>query len=890
MTGPRLLTRDFLARLLGSIRRASTEQRLDEEIRFHVDMQAAKNERMGMPADEARRQAMISFGGQERCREIVRDGYRHRPIENALQDLRYSARALRGVPAYALAAVVALGIGMGSVTGVFTLLNAVVLRPLAYAHPERLVTILETNRDKGLTHELLSPVNFVDYRGMSDIFVDAAAWWIPKINLTDNDNGEAARVAAAETTANLFSVLGVHPMLGSGFTVDSALRGRNGEAVISHRLWQSRFSGDTTIVGRSVRMNGQLYTIVGVMPAGFQFPDKTDVWQLLEWDLRQHSRGAHFMGTVASLKPGISIDRANRALDGLTARLASEHRETNLGWGARVVSLDREIEGSFRPALFALLAASSLLLLIACINVANLMLARSTARGREVAVRGAIGASRQRIVALFLAESLILSIGGTVVGLAVGTLSVKGLLAWSPVEIPRADHVALDLRVFLVALGATIVTTLAFGLGPALHVSRTQPGSAMRDGARGSQREGRAARRILVIAQVALAVVLLSGAGLLIRSVSKLLHQDAGFEASGVLTGDVQLPAGSYEDWDRVNSFYGNLLRSLRSRPDIIAAGASNYLPLETAYRLPLVVVGAAPVPKGDEPTAQFHTVDEGYFATLRVSLVRGRAFSDQDVPTSPGVAIVNETLARQLWPGEDAIGRHVTTTSRSIGPLGFRLVKGDDHEIVGVVRDVRNTSLATATEPAIYFAERQFPFRNMHLVVRGRGSATAMAALLRAEVQRADPALPVANVKTMTSVLAESLNPPRFVMALLTVFAMLALLLAAVGIYGILTYLVGHRRREIGIRLALGGRPHDILRMIVREGLGLVLAGCVIGAAVAVVASRLLASFLYEVSPGDPATTAGVIALVATVALAASLIPGRSASALDPVNALRAE
>ena len=672
--------------------------------------------------------------------------------------------------------------------------------------------------------------------------------------------------------------------------MDSALRGKNGEAVISHRLWQSRFSGDRGIVGRPVRMNGELYTIVGVMPAGFEFPGKTDVWQLLEWDLRQHSRGAHFMGTVASLKPGVSIDRANRALDRLTARLASEHRDTESRMGrARRVSRSRgrrivpartvrPVGGFIPPAV------------IACINVANLMLARSTARGREVAIRGAIGASRQRIVSLFLAESFILAVGGTLVGLAVGALSVKGLLAWSPLEIPRADHVTLDLRVFLVALAATLVTTVAFGLGPALHVSRTQPGNAMRDGARGSQQEGRTTRRILVIAQVALAVVLLSGAGLLIRSVSKLLHQDAGFNASGVLTGDVQLPAGSYADWDRVNTFYSGLLQSLRSRPDIIAAGASNYLPLETAYRLPLAVVGGAPVPKGDEPTAQFHTVDEGYFTALRVSLVRGRMFSDHNVPTSPGVAIVNETLARQLWPGEDAIGRHVTTASRFIGPLGSRLVKGDDHEIVGVVRDVKNASLATTTEPAIYFAERQFPFRNMHLVIRGRGDAAQMAALLRAEVQRADPALPVANVKTMTSVLSESLNPPRFVMMLLSVFAMLALLLAGVGIYGILTYLVGHRRREIGIRLALGGRPRDILRMIVSEGLGLVLAGCVIGAAVALVASRLLASFLYEVSPGDPATTVGVIALVATVALAASLIPGHSASALNPVSALRAE
>ena len=301
-------------------------------------------------------------------------------------------------------------------------------------------------------------------------------------------------------------------------------------------------------------------------------------------------------------------------------------------------------------------------------------------------------------------------------------------------------------------------------------------------------------------------------------------------------------------------------------------------------------MVGAVPVPKGDEPTAQFHTVDEGYFAALHVPLLRGRTFTEHDLPTSMGVAIVNETLARQLWPGDDALGKHFTTSTRIIGPLGARLVAGDDHEVVGVVRDVKNSSLSIATEPAVYFAERQFPFRKMHIVIRGRGSPAQMAALLRAEVARADPALPVADVKSMSRVLSESVDPPRFVMVLLTLFATLALILATVGIYGILTYLVGNRRREIGIRLALGGRPRDILRMIVREGLALVLAGCVIGASVAFVSSRLLASFLYEVAPGDPVTTAGVIALVAVVAIAASLIPGRSASTLDPVNALRAD
>jgi putative ABC transport system permease protein len=385
-------------------------------------------------------------------------------------------------------------------------------------------------------------------------------------------------------------------------------------------------------------------------------------------------------------------------------------------------------------------------------------------------------------------------------------------------------------------------------------------------------------------------VVLLSGAGLLIRSVSKLLHQDAGIDPNGVLTGDVQLPAGTYKDWDHVNSFYAELLQSLQAHPEVLAAGATSFLPLETAYRLPITVVGAAPVPKGDEPTAQFHTIDADYFGALRVPLVRGRLFDAGDLATSTPVAVINATLARQLWPGKDAVGRHFTTVTRYIGPLGARVVKGDDHEVVGVVGDVKNNSLQAAAEPAIYFAERQFPFRKMHIVLRGRGDGAQLASLLRAEVQRIDPGLPVADIKPMSRVLSESLDPPRFVMALLTAFAVLALMLAAVGIYGILTYRIGHRRREIGIRLALGGKPRDILRMIVREGLGLVLVGCVIGAMSAVLASRLLASFLYEVAPGDPATTVGVISVVAVVALAACVVPGRRAAGVEPMEALRRE
>ncbi len=882
--------RDLATRVTGTIRRRTVEQRLAEEIRFHVEMQMEKNVRLGMTPDDARREAMVSFGGNEQWKEAARDEYRSRPVENFLQDIRYAGRSLRSAPAFSITAVLALALGIGSAAAVFSLLEGVVLRPLPYADPGRLVMMWETNKDKGLDHEPLSPVNFVDYRAMTDVFADAAAWWRPQLNLSDDERGDPIRVPAVEVTGNLFSVLGVRPMLGHGFTTDTTLRGKEPQAVISHRLWQSRFGGSATIVGKAIRLNGKLNVIAGVMPPGFGFPGETDVWQGLEWNLTQHSRGAHFMESVARMRPAVSADRANRSLAALGGRLAKDFRATNGGWSVRAVELDREVAGAFRPALFALTAAAGLLLVIACINVANLMLARATARSREVAVRAAIGASRRRLMALFLTESLALATIGAVIGIAFAVLSVKALVSWSPVQIPRAAEVGVNGTVLLFAIALTAATALAFGLAPALLFSRTELQDVLKDGARGSGLRGRGSRGALVVAEVALAVVLLSGAGLLIRSVSHLLQERAGVDASAVQTANVQLPDAAYKDWNRVEEFYTALLQSLRQRPEVAGAGATDFLPLETGWRMPYTISGAAPVPKGDEPMAQIHSVDEGYFGALRVPLVRGRTFGDRDNASSPPVVIINEALARQMWPGQNPIGRRIVTTTRFIGPLGKRLVAGDEHEIIGVARDVKNTSLRNAAEPAMYFAERQFPFRKMFVVVRGRGDPSRLTSVISDEVRRLDPTLSIADVRSMERVLAASVDPPRFVMLLLSVFATLALTLAAVGIYGILTYLVSQRGREIGIRLALGGEPRDMLRMIVREGLGLALAGCAIGAAGAYVAGRSLSCFLYGVSPGDPVTIGGVMLVVMLVAVAACVIPGRRASTQDPVAALRGD
>jgi predicted permease len=810
-------------------------------------------------------------------------------MDTLLSDIRFATRSLIRSPSFTITAVLALGLGIGATAGVFSLLEGVVLRPLPFKESSRLVTIWDTNREKSLAHEAISPVTFHDYRSLGAVFEDAAAWWRPQLNLAD-DTGDPVRVAAVETTENLFNVLGVQPAIGRGFAVHAELFGPEHEAVISHRLWQTRFGGDRSIIGRAIRLNGFPYTVVGIMPAGFGFPGETDLWQQLQWDLKNHSRGAHFMESVARLKPGVTADHANRELAALGVRLGNEYKATNAGWSPKVIELDRETAGVFRPGLFALFGASSLLLFIACINVANLLLARASARKREVALRAAIGASRGRLVRLFLTESIVLAVSGAVVGVLVAILSVKVLMANSPVRIPRADAIGIDAPVLLFATLVAAATALVFGLVPALIMSRTELQDALKDGSKGSGAQGRAMRSTLVVAEVALAVILLSGAGLLVRSVSRMLRVNTGVDPAFVTTIDMQLPDAAYREWERVDQFYASLTRALAQRPEVVAAGTTTFLPLDPGWRLPYLVVGAERPAPGDEPVAQVHSADAGYFAAIRAPVTRGRTFDSHDDASARPVVIVNETLAKRLWPNDDPIGRRIAVSVRQIGPLARRLVAGDEHEVVGVVRDVRNTSLRAEPEPAMYFAPGQFPARKMQVVVRARGDANQVAAIVREEVKRLDPMLPLGEVRPMTRVLASVVDPPRFVMLLMTAFAILALTLAAVGVYGMLSYAVSHRRREFGIRLALGARPSGVLALIVREGLALVVVGCAIGMVGTYVVGRSLAGFLFEVKPWDPATLGGVVMVVISVATLACLIPGKRASAEDPAGALRAE
>ena len=806
------------------------------------------------------------------------------------QDVRFGERMLARSPGFTLAAVLALGLGIGASTAVFSVLDGVVLRPLPYADPEQLLMLWDANPGTRLAHEPISPVTFLDDRALSQVFQDAAGWWRPNLNLSDPGQ-DPVRVNAIEVSANFFSVLGMPPALGAGFPSTPYFVRGEPEVVISDRLWRSRYSSDPNIVGRTVLLNGQPHVVMGVTARGFNFPADVDVYQRLSWDFSQHTRAAHFIEAVARLKPGVTLDQANSELRALGTRLEHEFSATNKGWTIFAVPLVHEVVGFFRPALYALIGAVGLLLLVACINVANLLLARATVREHEVALRAAIGASRGQLVRQLLTESVVLAAAGAALGMVCAAVGIALLLRFAPVEIPRLDQVAVDARALLFAAGVTVSTVILFGMTPAVLLTRTDLQSVLKTGVRGasSGSGGSRARRVLVAAEVALAVMLLVAAGLLVRTVERLVHEDPGFSASGVVTASVELPERAYRDWPSVARFYGELGRRLRDAPSV-TAGLANVQALAPGWRIPFVIEGRPRPKAGEEANVQHVTIDETYFATLGVPLVRGRWFTERDAADAPGVVLVNETLAKAYWPGEDPVGRHVISLARQIGPLGRTLIADSRYQVVGIVADVKNASLRNATEPAMFYAQRQFPFRSMNIVIRGAASAEVLTGLVRDAVRQLDPALPLSRVSTLDRLIGDTVERPRLLMTVMGAFALLALMLSALGIYGVLSYSVSQRRQEMSVRMALGAERGAIVWLIVRQGLVLASGGLVLGGAGGFALGRLLSGFLYGVTPTDLPTFAGVLLTVGTAAVFACLLPARRAASSDLLDALRGE
>ncbi len=800
-----------------------------------------------------------------------------------LQDLRYGVRAMRRTPGFTAVAVIALALGIGANTAVFSVVNAVLLRPLGYRDPGRLVTILHDGSDP------VSVANYIDWRDQSRSFeaMGAADYWSP--NLTGTDSPEHLR--GLKVTQNLMPMLGVEPMLGRLFAPGEDQAGSEYEVILSYGLWQRRFSGDRSVLGKPITLNGKAYTVIGVMPATFHFAPfwatHAELWVPNAFGSRIHNRGGNSLRIFARLKPGVTLAQARAEVAGITARLERQYPGTNRD--VAVTPLKENVVGKVQTPLLVLLGAVGFVLLIACANVAHMLLARASARHKEIAVRSALGAGRARMVRQFLTENLLLAAAGGALGLLISVWGTRALTALSPANLPRVESVGIDARAALFLLAVTLATGLAFGLAPALRSSSVNLAAALKEGSRGTSDGSRSRlRSALVASEFALALMLLTGAGLMIRSFVALRSADPGFNPHHVLSMVVSVAGSKEADPGRREIFYRQVLDRVRALPGVEAAGGINHLPLAgDLWGWPFTIEGRPKPRPGESPGAIYRIIMPGYLETMRLPLIRGRDISARDDTSAPGVVLINERAAARYWPGEDAIGKRITF---------------DDHTwltVTGIVKNAKQGDWTSPIYPEVYLAALQnhafltdpaAHFAYLTLVVRTAGDPAALAPAVKQTVWSFDRNLPVSEVLTMDGVVADATAEPRFEMLLLGIFAGIALVLAAVGIYGVMSYSVTRRTQEIGIRLSLGASQADVLRMVVRQGMTLALAGAAAGVAGALLLSRLMAGMLYGVRPADPLTYVGVATLLGLVALVATYVPARRATRVDPMTALRYE
>jgi putative ABC transport system permease protein len=816
---------------------------------------------------------------------------------------RVALRQFLQQPTFALVTVLVLGLGTGAATTVFTIIDAVVLRPLPYNAPDRLVTLWDTNQSEGLSHDPISPVNFMDYRALP-VFQDAAVWWRPGVNLLD-PGLDPVRVNTIEVSGNLFDVLGVKPQIGAGFGRDVFFHPTELAAVISDRLWRTRYNADPSIIGRPLTLNGTPYIVVGIMPQKFHYPDDIDVWQRLRWDTHQHSREAHFMEAVGRLTDGTTFDEAQRATETLALRLEQDFPRTNKGWATRLVPLLDEQLGYYRPALMVLFGAVGLLLLIGCLNVASLLITRALSREREMAVRVAVGAAPRQLVTQLLAESSVLSVAGAVLGVVAAGLALPLILRFTPVHIPRLEEAGLDVRALALCLTVVVATTVFFGLVPALLLLRGQLTAGLRTGERSSSRGARRIYSVLVAGEMALACALLVSSALLVRTVSRMTNTPTGVEAADVLTTTVQLSGVTYQDWRVVADTHAAILEQIRQQPGVIAAGSSNFLPLEVGWRGPFLLEGEPPPARPEDARqVQYHSVSDGFFEAFGAEMSHGRSFQTYDTTDSAPVVVVNESFAKRFLASGTGLGRVFLTSSTAVGPLGLNLKRARPapppgqqlphlpptrFEIVGVVKDIRNVPLGQTVEPAVYFTTRQYPFRELFIAVRAADTRTAVAAV-RTALKNAAPSVPMAATQTWGERFGARTAQSRLLMTILVLFGGLAALLAALGVYGLFSWSVALRTRELAIRLTLGAHPFTVGNLVVRQSAVLVVVGLVIGLALIRVAEGALTRVLYEVTPSDLGSSAAASALLLAAALVACIPPALRAMRVDPVEGLRAE
>ena len=799
------------------------------------------------------------------------------------QDLRFSARLLLRTPGFTAIAVIALALGIGANAAIFGVVNTLLLEPLPYKDPDRLVVVWEHNLPRDRKANVVSPGNFLHWREMNRVFEDIAAV-SPAFRTTLTGEGAPEELPVQYVTAAISPILGVPPQLGRLFTTEDDDPAAH-VVILSDRLWRRRFGADPAIINRSILLNGVPQVVVGVMPPGFSILEKNvDVWQTIGFRPEARTPLGRWTMVVGRMKPGVAVPQAQDDMTRVHAELTRMFPEFNTGWTARVVRLSDQLTGDVRPALLVLLGAVGFVLLIACANVANLLLARATARQRELAVRAALGAGRARLIRQLLAESLLLSTMGGAAGLLLAwwaTTALRSVVA-QQLPIARLESVGLDVRVLLFTLAAAIVSGLVFGLIPALTAAGVTLTDALKEGGRGgTAARGARARNVFVVVETALALILLVGAGLLIRSFAALLSVNPGFDPSQTITMKVSIPRAKYQTPERQRAFYDQLFERLDAIPGVIAAGGTSYLPLNgLGAATGFTIVGRPRPPMGQDLVTDVRVTTHEYFRAMGIPLLRGRLFDRTDAGSNVRRVIISDSMARKYWPNQNPLGQHI-------------IVSWDDErpdEIVGVVGDVRQETLEKENRPAIYWPPSRFTYPFMTITIRASGDVAAVVPVATAKVHELDPNIAVADVRTMREVRDISVAQRRLTMMLLGVFAGMALLLAAVGIYGVISYAVTQRTQEIGVRMALGAQRSNVLQMVIGQALTLAAAGILIGAAGALLLTGLMKNLLFGVQPADPLTFILVAALLGTVAAAAASIPGLRATRVDPVVALRAE
>ena len=805
-----------------------------------------------------------------------------------LKEIRNGFRSLSKRPGLTAVALVTLALGIGVNTAIFSAVDSVLLRPLPFKDPDRLMAVWEHTPHLGIARNEFAPANYFDLRAQNSVFEGVGAFGQLSSNFTGE--GEPEQLEGQLVTANVFPILGVAPALGRTFAADEDQKGREFVAVLSHSLWQRRFNRDPGIINRKITLNGESFTVVGVMPQNFFFPEReVELW--LPWAMEEgqaSGRGDHYFRLVARLKSGVTREQANAEAEAIAGRLAAEYPRTNEGLGFVVNSFHQDYVGDLRQPILILFAAVGLVLLIACANVANLLLAQATTRRREIAIRLALGASRWAIARQLLTESLLLAIAGGFLGVLGAVWGVEALAKLLPESLSKLQAISVDSRVFLFTGGVTILTALAFGVIPALHAARANPGDALAETGRdiAGGLSGRYLRRVLVIAEVALAVVLLAGAGLLIRSFHRLNQVDLGFNPNNLLTMRMVLPMPKYRQADTRRAFYDDLLRRVHEIPGVEAAGINTRLPLSTSgLKFSFSIEGQTMPSDSNLPFAIYRVVNPDYFRAMGIPLQRGRVFDTRDSGESTPVFLVNRRLAEQFWPGEDPTGKRL-----KVGPADS---PNPWVTVIGVVGDVRQAGLygeQMAELYAPYAQERRSWMSPRDLVVRTSGDAASLAGAVREAVWQVDKDQPVSNVRTMDQVFAAAVSRERFQTLLLGLFAALALVLACVGLYGVISYAVAQRTHEIGIRMALGAQPGDVLRLVLQQGMTLTFAGLVFGIAGALAVTRVMSDLLFGVTATDTLTFISVGVLLIVVAFLACYVPARRATKVDPLIALRYE